>query len=86
MASIAVMDNLSVHHVQEITDLLQQAGILLLFLPPYSPDLNPMEEAFSYVKYYLRTHDELLQSLPDPAIVIQQAFSSITSEHCKGMD
>ena len=43
-ASIAVIDNLSVHHVQEITDLFQQAGILLFFLPPYSPDLNPMEE------------------------------------------
>ena len=35
--SIAVMDNLSVHHVEEITDLFQQAGILLFFLPAYSP-------------------------------------------------
>ncbi len=80
--SIAVMDNLSVHHVQEITDLFQQAGILLLFLPPYSPDLNPMEEAFSYVKYYLKKHDQLLQVIPDPTPVIQSAFTSITSEHC----
>lgn len=52
--SVAVMDNLSVHHVQEGLDLFHQAGILVLFLPPYSPDLNPMEEAFSYVKSYLR--------------------------------
>ena len=58
--SIAVMDNLSVHHVTEILDLFHEAMILVLFLPPYSPDLNPMEEVFSYVKSYLRMHDELL--------------------------
>lgn len=80
--SIAVMDNLSVHHVDEITDLFQQHGILLLFLPAYSPDLNPIEELFSYVKYYLKKHDELLQVTPDPTPVIQSAFNSITSEHC----
>ena len=48
--SVAVMDNLSVHHVQEVLDLFHLAGILVLFLTPYSPDLNPMEEASSYVK------------------------------------
>ncbi len=36
--SIVIMDNLSVHHTQDITDLFRQMGILLLFLPPYSPD------------------------------------------------
>ena len=82
-ATIAVIDNLSVHHVKEITDLFHQAGILLFFLSPYSPDLNPVEEAFSYVKYYLKRHDELLQSIPDATIIIQQAFESITSKHCQ---
>jgi len=46
----------------------------MLFLPPYSPDLNPLEEAFSYIKQYLRKHDELLQALRDPRDVIMQAF------------
>ena len=72
--SIAVMDNLSVHHVQEIKEYFHQAGIVLLFLPPYSPDLNPMEEAFSFIKTYLRKHDNLLQVIPDPKIVIQAAL------------
>ena len=80
--SIAVMDNLSVHHVQHIVDLFNQAGILLFFLPTYSPDLNLIEEAFSYVKYYLKKHDELLKSIPDPCPVIKSAFNSITREHC----
>jgi len=52
--SIAIMDNLSVHHVREVLDLFQQAGILVMFLPPYSPDVNPIEEAFSCIKSYLR--------------------------------
>ena len=42
--SVAVMDNLSVHHVQEVLDLFRQAGILVVFHPPYSPDLNPWKK------------------------------------------
>ena len=51
--SVMIMDNCSVHHVSEVKDLLQSAGIAFLFLPPYSPDLNPIEEAFSSVKKIL---------------------------------
>ena len=80
--SILIMDNCSVHHVNEVREVLQQAGILVLFLPPYSPDLNPLEEAFSYVKQYLRRHDELLQAISDPIDVIKKVFQSITVEHC----
>ena len=59
--SVAIMDNCSVHHVQEVKELAKQLGIVILYLPPYSPDYNPIEETFSYVKTYLRRHDELLQ-------------------------
>ena len=47
-----IMENLSVHHVREVLDLFHQAGVLVMFLPPYNPDLNPMEEAFSYIKSF----------------------------------
>ena len=80
--SILVMDNCSIHHVAEVKELFQGAGIVLLFLPPYSPDLNPVEEAFSYVKNYLRKHDELLQAISDPTDIIQAALDSITPENC----
>ena len=59
--SILIMDNCSIHHVDAIKELIQDAGILLIYLPPYSPDLNPIEETFSSVKYYLKDHDEILQ-------------------------
>ena len=80
--SILIMDNLSVHHTCEVKDILQQAGILVLYLPPYSPDLNPIEEAFGYVKSYLKKHDELLQIIDNPTDVIKAAFESITTAHC----
>ena len=80
--SIIIMDNCSVHHIAEVRDLLHQAGILVLFLPPYSPDLNPAEEAFSYVKSYLRKHDVMLQSGAPLPTVVQAAFNSITEDQC----
>ena len=48
--------------VSGIADLF---GILVMYLPPYSPDYNPIKESFSYVKYYLKRHDTLLQQLND---------------------
>ena len=71
--SILVMDNCAIHHVHTIKTLLDDAGILLIYLPPYSPDLNPIEEAFSYIKYYLKDHDELLQEVNDPLPIIRSA-------------
>ena len=78
--SILVMDNCSIHHISEVKELLKQAGVLLLFLPPYSPDFNPVEEAFSYLKSDLRKHDQLLQILNDPCDIIQAAIDSITPD------
>ncbi|WP_269844818.1 IS630 family transposase [Methyloprofundus sedimenti] len=49
-----VMDNASVHKVDEIKDLIQKTGAKLIYLPPYSPDLNPIELAWNKIKQYLR--------------------------------
>ena len=78
--SIAVMDNpCAVHHVPIVQDLFTYAGILLLWLPPYSSDLNPIEEAFSSVKAYLKQHHDILQlTSVDPVPIIHVAFHQIT--------
>ncbi len=78
------MDNCSIHHVQEVKEVLQSVGVLVIFLPPYSPDYNPAEELFSYVKYYLKEHDEILQAISSPMDVLRSAFDSVTSVHCNG--
>lgn len=58
--SIAIMDNCSIHHMQDVSDLFTDAGILQIFLPPYSPDMNPIEMAFGYVKGYLKKHEDIM--------------------------
>ncbi len=82
--SVLVMDNCSIHHTSDVQEALSNAGILTLYLPPYSPDLNPMKKLFSYIKYYLKEHDELLRSVSDPRPVITAGFQSITSQDCIG--
>ena len=82
-SSVLILDNLSVHHAEPIVSLLQDTGILVEFLPPYSPDLNPIEEVFSYVKYYLRQHSDMIDAITDPTIIIHAAFNSITRQDCQ---
>jgi transposase len=55
---IVVLDNLSAHKRDEIAELIAAAGAELRFLPPYSPDLNPIEQAFAKLKALLRKAQE----------------------------
>jgi transposase len=52
---ILVIDNLSAHKSERVRELIEAAGCEVLYLPPYSPDFNPIEEAFSKIKNLLRT-------------------------------
>ncbi len=52
---VVIMDNLSSHKRQRVRELIEAAGARLVFLPPYSPDLNPIEMIFAKVKQLLRS-------------------------------
>jgi transposase len=65
---VVVMDNLTAHKGDRVRELVQERGCELLYLPPYSPDLNPIEEAFSKMKGILRkagarTREALVEAL-----------------------
>jgi len=65
---IVVMDNLRQHHSERVRQAIEARGAELWFLPSYSPDLNPIEEAFSKVKTLLRTaaareHEALVSAI-----------------------
>jgi hypothetical protein len=62
---IVVMDNLQVHKMKRVSELVEGAGAEVLFLPPYSPDMNPIEEAFSKVKG-IPAQDTLQDRSPHP--------------------
>jgi transposase len=51
---IVVMDNLAAHKVDGVRQAIEACGATLLYLPPYSPDLNPIENAFAKLKAYVR--------------------------------
>jgi transposase len=51
---VVIMDNLGSHKVAGVRTAIEAAGAMLLFIPPYSPDLNPIEQAFSKLKALLR--------------------------------
>lgn len=66
---VVVMDNLPCHKVEGVSRLIEQAGASVLYLPPYSPDLNPIEMMWSKLKAFLRkikarTLDSLLAAIP----------------------
>lgn len=80
--SILVMDNCSIHHVQSVKETVESAGILTLFLPPYSPDFNPIENVFGSVKKYLKSHDDIIQAANNFEDIFVSAFNAITSTQC----
>lgn len=55
---IVIMDNLGSHKAYAVRQAIRAAGARLIFLPPYSPDLNPIEQAFSKLKHFLRKAKE----------------------------
>jgi transposase len=79
---IVVLDNLSAHKDQEVRDLIESAGAELWFLPPYSPDLNPIEKMWSKIKSTLRTLKARTEK--DLIDAIAKALDAVTANNAKG--
>lgn len=78
VGAIVVMDNLPVHHAHVVRETIEAAGAKLVFLPPYSPDLSPIELYWSKLKQLLRsakarTHEALDRAL---TVIINDCISS----------
>jgi hypothetical protein len=83
--SIVVMDNCSIHHVDQVKYLIEvTAQARLIFLPPYSPDLMPLEEVFSKIKAIMKENDALFQVFSAPRALLAMAFSMISIQDCLG--
>lgn len=81
--SVVIMDNASIHHVDGVIDLIEnQVGAKVLFLPPYSPDLNPCEEVFSQIKGIMKQNDALFQTCSAPRVLLTMAFGMVTTDDC----
>ncbi len=84
---VVVMDNLSSHKVSGVREWIEKAGAEVLYLPPYSPDLNPIEKAWSKLKQLLRsakarTKDALDQAIEDALKLISADNAQAWFNHC----
>ena len=76
------MDNLNAHKGERVRELVEEAGCELLYLPTYSPDLNPIEEAFAKIKAILRkagarSQEVLIETL-------SEALSAVGAQQARG--
>ncbi len=79
---IVLLDNLGAHKTAKVRELIEARGAEVWFLPAYSPDLNPIEEAFSKVKALLkkaaaRTEEALIEAMA-------RALAAVTPEDARG--
>lgn len=84
---IVIMDNLSIHTGKKVRALIEAQGCELLFLPAYSPDFSPIEEAFSKIKSVLRTlgartHEALQDALASAMTTVTPHDASGWFRHC----
>jgi len=87
---VLVMDNVSIHKSQQLAQMCHERGVMLEFLPPYSPDFNPIEEAFSAIKQYLRRHHDFVDNelLAEPRYratdLLLHAVFTVTEQQSRG--
>ena len=85
--SVLVMDNWTVHHGEEVRELAERFGCELLYLPTYSPDLNPIEYLFAKIKAVVKrqrpdTLDNLIQAFGDAVQTVTPANVLNSVLHC----
>ena len=76
------VDNVSIRHLDKIAEMIAGTCSLLRFLPPYSPELNPIEHVFSKVKAFLKANDTVCLNTRFPTTLVTMAFCTITQNEC----
>ena len=78
---IVILDNLGSHRGHAVRDAIRALGATLAFLPPYSPDLNPIEQAFSKIKHWMRMAQE--RTLEAISSRVASVIDAITRCECR---
>jgi len=78
---IVIMDNLPAHRVSGVREAIEAAGATLFYLPPYSPDLNPIEMAFAKIKAFLRA--TAARTIPDLWEALKNAVDIFLPSECQ---
>jgi transposase len=84
---VVVLDGLGAHRPQRIRELIEASGADLLFSPSYSPDLNPIEEAFSKIKALVRKESARMREVLVGEVLVEaigRALAAVTPEDAAG--
>jgi transposase len=76
--SIIVLDNATVHHGGRLMEICDAANVLLIYLPPYLPDVNPIEKVFSVLKSKIKQHHLLTSTDDNPDIIKAHMETMVT--------
>jgi len=82
--SVIILDNVKIHHYNELVEIIRGLGCRIEFLPAYSPDFNPIETAFSTIKSWIRRNRDFMSLCNDPIHAIMIACSQITAKMAEG--
>src|ERR1044071_2664536 len=78
--SVLVLDNARIHHDDILIEYIEAFGGHVEFLPPYSPDFNPIESSFSVIKSFLQRYRDFVNLYSDPKYPLLIACAQITSQ------
>ena len=78
---VVIWDNLSAHRSQAVSEAVESRGARLIFLPPYSPDMNPIERCWSKIKTFLRAAKARTREALETAI--KQALATVTESDAR---
>jgi transposase len=83
--SVLVLDNASIHHSAEFKELCREAGVRLEYLPPYSPDFNPIEQTFKALKSWIKKNNQQAALFEDFAYFLEYAVQKVCYRDATGL-
>ena len=79
--SVVVLDNARIHDSDEFIEMIRSKGGIVIFLPPYSPDFNPIEISFYVIKEWLSRHRDETET--NPKMAVYRSLDAITPAHAE---
>jgi transposase len=82
--SVLILDNASIHKSTRLQELCDKHGVLLKFLPPYSPDFNPIEATFNDIKAWIKRNHRLMENFTSFQAFLHFAIGQVCGTHARG--
>ena len=80
---VLILDNAFIHKSTRLQELYEEHGVLLKFLPPYSPDFNPIEATFNDIKAWIKRHHRLMEDFAGFEAFLHFAIEQVCGTHAR---